>query len=431
MKKNNLLVVSIAPFNSDGLLLIGKRKKEQKWNFPGGKLNEGEPPTEGAKRELKEEIGLDGHWFEFLGVETVKNNITVYSFRCQIEGEPTGSQDPDGEMEEFRWLQPHELPKEIVENLYNKEDVTLQKLGLQEPTLKSENQCWRAKDGLKIPTQNNPQRLIWDEKYRDLITQTFVKNDENVLDCYVRIADVGGYNTANNKTRIELYKKMLASGEELPPVVLRYDEHGLSLLDGNHRQEAAKQIGTEYIKAVVVWDTTQLEKSVGGIAGLMATGLLFGGAMKPNNTVHSIEPNVGVKVWTPDNLPPELHHIAMLESSGGKNLAHKTHPAGEYHSAYGALGLKASTGHGVWKRSPKLQKEYPGLADPADFLKNFKTDPVFYNKLANNHFQTLKARHGDIGAVFAWKFGSGAASKASPELMEQDPYIIQYKAVSK
>ena len=49
-------------FNSQGQVLIGQRTVKddyyQKWEFPGGKLEEGESPQDALTREFSEEVGI-------------------------------------------------------------------------------------------------------------------------------------------------------------------------------------------------------------------------------------------------------------------------------------------------------------------------------------------------------------------------------------
>ena len=62
-QKPILLVVAIALVDPDGRVLIAQRPAgkhlEGLWEFPGGKLRQGETPEAALIRELKEELGID------------------------------------------------------------------------------------------------------------------------------------------------------------------------------------------------------------------------------------------------------------------------------------------------------------------------------------------------------------------------------------
>jgi 8-oxo-dGTP diphosphatase len=107
--------VVAALIEKDGLLLVCQRTRHQtmplKWEFPGGKIEEGEQPRDAMRRELEEELGI---------VATVGDEIA----RIQHEY-PNGGvvdlrffvvRDYQGEIEnrifrDIRWSAPQDLPK--------------------------------------------------------------------------------------------------------------------------------------------------------------------------------------------------------------------------------------------------------------------------------------------------------------------------------
>ena len=61
---SNIIRVTAAILKKDGKILIGKRKTGDDlfsglWEFPGGKVEEGESPEECMARELKEELDIE------------------------------------------------------------------------------------------------------------------------------------------------------------------------------------------------------------------------------------------------------------------------------------------------------------------------------------------------------------------------------------
>ncbi|MCC6390277.1 MAG: (deoxy)nucleoside triphosphate pyrophosphohydrolase [Bryobacterales bacterium] len=75
MARTYRIPVVAALIEKDGKLLIGQRKAgarhEFKWEFPGGKVEQGESPRAALARELREELGIEA---------TVGKEITRYEF---------------------------------------------------------------------------------------------------------------------------------------------------------------------------------------------------------------------------------------------------------------------------------------------------------------------------------------------------------------
>jgi 8-oxo-dGTP diphosphatase len=116
--------VLIIPFDSQGRVLLLKGASTKKiwpnlWNGPGGHLEAGESPLEAAKREMKEETGLEAskwtHCAEVI-IDTSKDEgIVVWVFKAsEMTGELKASVEG-----ELVWLTFDEaLQLNLVEDLY-------------------------------------------------------------------------------------------------------------------------------------------------------------------------------------------------------------------------------------------------------------------------------------------------------------------------
>jgi len=86
----------------DGKLLVCQRTRHQtmplKWEFPGGKIEEGEQPRDALRRELEEELGI---------LATIGNEVK----RIQHEY-------PNGGMVELRFFIVREYQKEIENRIF-------------------------------------------------------------------------------------------------------------------------------------------------------------------------------------------------------------------------------------------------------------------------------------------------------------------------
>lgn len=131
-------IASVAVFK-DGKMLMGKRRDNDKWTMPGGHLDKDEHPHDGARRELKEEAGIDSDKLEHLGtmdLDDVKGlPLRVHSYRYDIPNDATTTMrdDPDKEVHRWHWIDTKEgLSKDVLQNLHSPKNVTLRLLGLQE-----------------------------------------------------------------------------------------------------------------------------------------------------------------------------------------------------------------------------------------------------------------------------------------------------------
>jgi 8-oxo-dGTP diphosphatase len=111
-----ILIVTAGVIIEQGKVLVAQRKEGSSqgllWEFPGGKLKEGETPREALRRELKEELDIEvevGTIFEAVYYPYPKSPILLLAYQCRIlKGilKPLGCHD-------LQWVSLEEL-KELV-----------------------------------------------------------------------------------------------------------------------------------------------------------------------------------------------------------------------------------------------------------------------------------------------------------------------------
>lgn len=99
----------------DDTLLVCQRTRHQtmplKWEFPGGKIEEGEQPRDALRRELEEELGI----LATIGDEVARiqheyPNGGMVELRFYLVREYRGELE-NRIFREIRWAKPEELPK--------------------------------------------------------------------------------------------------------------------------------------------------------------------------------------------------------------------------------------------------------------------------------------------------------------------------------
>ncbi len=175
-------------------------------------------------------------------------------------------------------------------------------------------------------------------------------------------------------------------------------------------------------------DWEELEK---GLPALFLAAAIGAGTPQPEQMPPHPASHVQ-NVWTPAGLHHELHPIAHLESSFGKNTKHFESKKGSWDTAVGAVGLKPMTAHEEYLRRPELRKKFPGLESPVEFEAKFKMHHGLYNAVASEHWKYLRKHAGSPEkAAFAWRFGLGAAQRATPEQIKGAEYVQKYLAMLK
>ena len=106
------VIVTAALITEQGKILVTQRKPGDShgllWEFPGGKVKEGEEPREALRRELKEELDVEvdpGMIFDAAFYSYPEYPILLLVYDCRIE---KGSLKPIG-CHNLRWVNLQEL----------------------------------------------------------------------------------------------------------------------------------------------------------------------------------------------------------------------------------------------------------------------------------------------------------------------------------
>jgi aspartate-semialdehyde dehydrogenase len=110
--KKPLIRVVAAIIENEDRILITLRRPDQRlgglWEFPGGKVEQGETDVHALRREIREEIGVDiyvGRCIHTVFVKYQEKNLKIFFYRCRyLRGEPHAI-----EVADWKWVRRTEL----------------------------------------------------------------------------------------------------------------------------------------------------------------------------------------------------------------------------------------------------------------------------------------------------------------------------------
>ena len=116
-----VLVASVSIFNETEVLIIKENKPTavEKWNFPSGRIEYGEDILYSARREVKEETGLDVELIGTTGVynfiSSTNNQVILFHFIGEVTGGSINLEED--EISDSKWIKVSDLVKFENEDL--------------------------------------------------------------------------------------------------------------------------------------------------------------------------------------------------------------------------------------------------------------------------------------------------------------------------
>ncbi len=112
--KPMLLVGAVALIDGDGRVLLAKRPGGKSmaglWEFPGGKVQDGETPEQAVVRELQEELGIDTRQSCLAPIGFASHGYTDFHLLMPLYVCRTWRGTPSGrEGQELKWVRPMRL----------------------------------------------------------------------------------------------------------------------------------------------------------------------------------------------------------------------------------------------------------------------------------------------------------------------------------
>ncbi|QPN43724.1 NUDIX domain-containing protein [Priestia aryabhattai] len=108
-KRKGIKLRATIIYRKDGEVLF-VRKRNAKWNLPGGRVERDETPLEAAMREMAEETGLAFDELRYLTMYR-EDKVIHYLFEARkADDKPR----PRNEIEACRWIKARDVPKRRV-----------------------------------------------------------------------------------------------------------------------------------------------------------------------------------------------------------------------------------------------------------------------------------------------------------------------------
>jgi 8-oxo-dGTP pyrophosphatase MutT (NUDIX family) len=115
VRRSRLDGVKCVITDRDRVLLVRHTYGREQWDFPGGRIEGSEPPHSTARREMREELGLEVAEWTPLGLLQARidhRRDTVHLFRVELRS--PAMRIERGELAAARWFRRAEVPQDVA-----------------------------------------------------------------------------------------------------------------------------------------------------------------------------------------------------------------------------------------------------------------------------------------------------------------------------